>query len=114
MRVLLVEDHDQVAQSTIMLLRLLKHDVRHAKCGLEAIAAADEFKPDIMLVDIGLPDITGFEVAQKIREKKEFNNTVLVALTGYDVESQAIQGGFNYYCKKPMDFGKLPFFATGT
>lgn len=109
MKILLVEDHVSVADSTVMLLRLLGHEVRHAKTGQEAISAATDSAPDVMLVDIGLPDMTGHDVARKLRSMPEFDRKViLIALTGYDCAEKAKQSGFDHYYKKPMDLDILP------
>lgn len=114
MKVLLVEDHEPVAKSTVMLLRLLKHEVTHAKTGKEAIEQAILMKPDICLIDIGLPDMSGHHVATQLRMMPEFSTTIMVALTGYDCQEKAMESGFNHYCKKPMDFDILPKLVLKT
>jgi CheY-like chemotaxis protein len=110
MRVLLVEDHIEVATSTVMLLELLGHVVKHAATGHEALDLARDFKPDIMLVDIGLPDMNGFDLGREFRKMDVLKDTVMVALTGFDCEERAKLAGFSHYCKKPMDVEKIDKF----
>lgn len=114
MKVLLVEDHADVAKSTVMLLELLNHEVRHAKTGQEGIDIAHEFNPDIMLIDIGLPDMQGFDVAERLRAEPQFEKTVMVALTGYDCEERAKECGFNHYHKKPLSYAIMDGFLKAT
>lgn len=114
MRVLLVEDHPDVATSTKLLLELLGHEVKHAATGAEAIEIAEVFEPQMMLVDIGLPDMDGFIVAKTLRADPKFEKTIMVALTGFDCEAKAKQFGFDYYCKKPMDVEHIDRFMPAS
>lgn len=69
--------------------------------------AAIDYRPDVVLLDIGLPVIDGFEVAKSIRQEPSLENVVLVALTGYGLESdrqRSQEVGFNYHLVKPVDF----------
>lgn len=108
MKILLVEDHIPVAESTVMLLRVLGHEVRHAKTGTDAVQMAKAEAPEIAVIDIGLPDMSGFDVAKAMRAEATLDQTVLVALTGYDIQDRMNGSGFDYYFKKPMDFNALP------
>lgn len=114
MKVLLVEDHEHVACTTVKLLEILGHDVQHAKSGSEAIEMAEAMIPEVVLVDIGLPDIDGFSVARSLRSNEKFDSTVLVALTGYDCADKAAEAGFNHYFKKPMDYSVLPGLVSAS
>lgn len=107
MRILLVEDHVPVAQTTIMLLQIMGHEVKHARTGQEAINMAKVEIPEIAVIDIGLPDMSGFEVAKGLRCEKALDKTVLVALTGYDIQDKMNGSGFDHYFKKPMDFTNI-------
>ena len=105
-RVLLVEDNDDVADSLTMLLELLGHRVRVAPDGPSALEAARTNVPDVMLVDIGLPGIDGYEVARRVRADDALRGVVLVALTGYGREedrARALAAGFDHHLVKPVD-----------
>lgn len=111
MKILYVEDHPAVAQITVNLLRSgLGHEVEHVENGTAALEAASGFQPDLMLIDIGLPDIDGYEVARRLRQRPEFEKMILVALTGYTQEEykqRAYDAGFDAHFAKPMDFAEL-------
>lgn len=107
MRILLVEDHVPVAQTTIMLLQIMGHDVRHARNGTEALAMGAAETPELVVIDIGLPDMSGFDVAKGMRANPALDQTVLVALTGYDIQDKMAGSGFDHYFKKPMDFTNI-------
>ena len=104
-RVLLVEDNPDTAESLTMLLELLGHRVRAAHDGVAALDAARANLPDVMLVDIGLPGMDGYEVARRVRRDPQLKDVVLVALTGYGREEdkqQAMAAGFDYHLVKPV------------
>jgi PAS domain S-box-containing protein len=110
LRVLVVEDNHDAAKSIAMLLRTLGHTARVAHDGACAIQAALEFVPQVMLLDIGLPVIDGFQVAKRIRQEASLKNVVLVALTGYGQESdrqRTREAGFNHHLVKPADFANV-------
>ena len=86
------------------------HTVRTAYTGAQATERTLEFKPDIVFLDIGLPDMSGYEVAVKLRQLPIPQQFLLVALTGYGQEhdrQSALAAGFNEHFAKPVDFGKL-------
>jgi PAS domain S-box-containing protein len=105
-RVLVVDDNVDAAQTMAMLLRLLNHDVVHVvHDGPAALKAAQEFKPDVIFLDIGLPGISGYEVARQLRERAEFRDVLLVAVTGYgqsDDRQRSQQAGFDHHLVKPV------------
>jgi CheY-like chemotaxis protein len=110
LRVLVVDDNHDAAKSIAILLRTLGHDARVAHDGASAIQAALEFVPHVMLLDIGLPVIDGFQVAKRIRQEALLKNVVLVALTGYGQESdrqRTREAGFNHHLVKPADFANV-------
>ena len=93
-----------------MLLKACKHDVRTAHDGPAALAAALEFRPHVMLLDIGLPRMDGYEVAGRLRQQAELTNVVLVALTGYGQEEdqrRSKEAGFDHHLVKPADFSEV-------
>lgn len=109
-RVLMVEDNPDAAETLMMILELLGHHVRVAHDGPAAIAQARANRPDLMLVDIGLPGMDGYEVARIIRGDASLGTIVLVALTGYgspDDKARAMAAGFDYHLVKPVDLGAL-------
>jgi CheY-like chemotaxis protein len=81
-RILVVDDNRDAADSLGMLLRMLGNEVHTAHDGLEAVGAAAVFRPDVVLLDIGLPKLNGYEAARRIREQRGGGDMVLVALTG--------------------------------
>ena len=111
MRILLVEDHPAVAEMSVSLLTIgFGHEVEHVWSGAEALEAAQRIKPDLILIDIGLPGIDGYEVARRLREQERFAATPLVALTGYaqyEDRQRAFDAGFDAHFAKPMDFSDL-------
>ena len=109
-RVLVVDDNVDAAQSLAMLLEISGHEARMAYDGPTALAAAIDYQPDMVLLDIGLPDLDGYEVAKRIRQEPELKNIVLVAMTGYGRETdrqRSQEAGFDHHLVKPADFGKL-------
>ena len=93
-----------------MLLDTLGHDVRSAHDGLTAVQAALDYHPDLVLLDIGLPVLNGYEVAKRIRQEPTLKNVVLAALTGYGQETDrqaALQVGFNHHIAKPARLEQL-------
>jgi CheY-like chemotaxis protein len=108
---MVVEDNVDAADSLSMLIRLHGHDVQIARTGPTALELADVFRPDVILLDIGLPGMDGYQVAKRLRENPEFKGTTLCALTGYtpsesDRERQQ-QTGFDHYYVKPVDLQTL-------
>jgi CheY-like chemotaxis protein len=112
MKIILVEDHAAVAEMSCRLLREVhEHEVEVASTGAEALKCAQRFTPELILIDINLPDMDGYELARRLRANPAFDKTVLVALTGWGKlvdESRAQAAEFDAYFEKPMDFEILP------
>ena len=109
-RILVVDDNSDAADTLAELLEMYGHTVRTAYTGAQAAERTLEFKPDIVFLDIGLPDMNGYEVAVKLRQLPIPQQFLLVALTGYGQEHDrqaALAAGFNEHFAKPVDFGKL-------
>ena len=109
-RVLVVDDNVDAAETLVMLLGFLGHTVEMAHNGHSALQLAIDWKPDVILLDIGLPGLNGYEVAKRIREEVSLAGMVLVALTGYGQESDrqhAHAAGFDYHLAKPADFDQV-------
>jgi CheY-like chemotaxis protein len=105
-KVLLAEDHADSADCIAKMLKLWGHEVRVVGDGPAALAAAEEFVPDVMLLDIGLPGMNGYEVAKKLRGQAALNETLIVALTGFGREEdreRAFDAGFNCHVTKPIE-----------
>ena len=110
LRVLVVDDNVDAANVLKMLVEEAGHLVRMAHTGPTALAAALDYRPDVMLLDIGLPELDGFEVAKRIRQEPLLHDIVLVAVTGYRqaADRQRMQeAGFDHYLVKPADFEKV-------
>lgn len=93
-----------------MLLQMDGHEVRTCYSGGEALEVAAEFKPQIMLLDIVMPEMTGYEVARKVRAAAWGKNIVLVAITGWgQVEDRrkALEAGFDHHFAKPINLDVL-------
>jgi PAS domain S-box-containing protein len=116
-RVLVVDDNQDSADSLAMLLRLMGHEVRTAHDGLEGVAAAAAFQPNVAILDIGLPKLNGYEVAKRIRALPRGNEMVLVALTGWGQEEHrraSQEAGFNHHLTKPVAIEVLQRVLTET
>lgn len=110
LRVLAVDDHVDAVQNLALLLEIAGHEVQLAYDGPSALEAAQAMRPDVMLLDIGLPGLTGYEVAQRIRQQPALKDIVLVALTGYGREAdrkRSKTAGFDYHLVKPAGFGEV-------
>jgi PAS domain S-box-containing protein len=115
-RVLIVEDNADAAESLKMLLELLGMHVRTVGDGVTALEAARANPPDVMLIDIGLPGMNGYELAEHIRRDERLRYTTLVALTGYGQEEdrqRALAAGFDYHLVKPVDFDTVERLVAG-
>ncbi len=109
-RVLLVEDHAEFAEGMALLLRSWGHEVRVASDGAAALAAARTAVPDAVFLDVGLPGMSGYEVARQLRQLPGFDRTLLVAVTGYGREEdrrRAREAGFDEHLMKPVEANVL-------
>ncbi len=109
-RILVVDDNRDAADSLAVLLRLLGNEVHTAYDGLEAVGASAAFVPDLVLLDIGLPKLNGYDAARRIREQYAGRGMVLVALTGWGQEEdrrRSKEAGFDHYMTKPVEIASL-------
>ena len=110
LRILIVDDNVDTVLSFSMLLKETGNEVRTAHDGPTAVKIAMEYIPDVVLLDIGLPGLNGYEVAKQIRNQPSLKNVVLVALTGYGLESDrqaSIEAGFSYHLIKPAKLDQV-------
>jgi CheY-like chemotaxis protein/two-component sensor histidine kinase len=116
-KILIADDNEDAANTLAMLLKLAGHEVCTAHSGLAALALASNFRPDIALLDIGMPDVDGYEVAKGIREAAWGRDVCIVALTGWGQEEdkrRARAAGFDRHLTKPVDPRDLDeLVATG-
>jgi len=114
-RILVVDDNVDSAESMAVLMKLSGHQIAIAFDGESALKTAGTFRPQIIILDVGLPRIHGYEVAERLRALPENRNLVLVALTGYGREQdrrRAIEAGFDYHFVKPIDFTTLELLVN--
>lgn len=109
-RILVVDDNQDGAISLAMLLEAIGHQVATAFNGLEALKVASRIRPDVVLLDIGIPGLNGYEVARRIREEPWGKATVLIAITGWgqlEDRERSKDVGFDDHFVKPLDFTRL-------
>ncbi|MDB5866264.1 MAG: response regulator [Betaproteobacteria bacterium] len=110
LRILVVDDNQDSACSMTLLLELQGHQVHVAHAGQAALQIAGQFHPDVILLDIGMPGMNGYEVAKHLRSQAAFSETLLIAVTGYGRASDVKQtesAGFDHHLVKPIDYDKL-------
>ena len=107
---LVVDDYLDTARVCARMLRSAGFEVATAADGFEALKITSEFEPGVVLLDIGLPDIDGFEVARRLRSDAKFESMILVAFSAYgseEIRSRAKEIGFDYFLVKPVSFPEL-------
>jgi CheY-like chemotaxis protein len=116
-RVLLVDDDRDVVRSLVRLVRSLGHDIHVAFSGEEALKVAEHFHPQIVLMDIGLPGLSGYDTAREMRSKAWAEGLSLVAVTGWarDVDRRrALEAGFDRHLTKPVGADVLEALLNGS
>lgn len=116
-RILVVDDNKDSADSLGMLLRLKGNEVRIAHDGLEAVRVAETFHPELVLLDIGLPKLNGYDVARHIRQQPWSKDAILVALTGWGQEEdrrRSKEAGFDFHIVKPLELSGLESLLAGS
>ncbi len=110
LRVLIVDDHVDAAQTMERLLKRRNCDVLMAHDGPSGLLAAGEFRPDVLLLDLGLPGLDGFELAKNLKAKPEFSKSLFIAISGYAQESDTLrsrEAGFHHHFAKPVNLNQL-------
>lgn len=113
--ILVVDDLEDAASALAILLRAYGAQVHLAHCGASALSAIAEHHPSVVLLDIGMPGMDGYEVARQIREQPQYDDVTLIALTGWgqdDDRRRTREVGFNYHLLKPIDIGALEDVLT--
>jgi CheY-like chemotaxis protein len=115
-KILVADDDQDSAESLAMLFQLMGHDVRSAQSGLAAIDVAAEFRPELIVLDIGMPGLDGYEVCRRIRQHPWGQAIVIAALTGWtrdEDRDRSEQAGFNHFLVKPVDPKALEDLIAG-
>lgn len=110
LRVLIVDDHVDAAETLALLLTRRNCEVRVTHDGPDGIIAAREFVPEVLLLDLGLPGLDGYEVASTLRADPRLRTALFIAISGYAQDSdrsRSIAAGFDHHCAKPVDFSSL-------
>lgn len=113
---LVVDDNTDAADSLALLLSIVGQTVATSRDGLEALAQVETFRPEVVVLDIGLPGLNGYEVARRIRAMDRLPPPVLVALTGWgqnEDRRRTIEAGFDHHLVKPVDFDALKALLAG-
>jgi PAS domain S-box-containing protein len=114
-RILVVDDNVDAAELTATLLAMWGHEVRTLHDGPSVLTAVESFHPELILLDIGLPGMSGYDVARELRQRPEGKGIVLAAMTGYGQDkdrSQSREAGFDYHLTKPLDPNLLEAFVA--
>ncbi|WP_218355267.1 PAS domain-containing hybrid sensor histidine kinase/response regulator [Alteromonas lipotrueiana] len=109
-KILIIDDNVDAAESLGFLLEFDGHTIECANCGLDGLKVAEDFRPEVVLSDIGLPDINGYEVAKRLRERDWAASIYLVAITGWGQKKDKLlaqEAGFDQHFTKPVDFSEL-------
>jgi PAS domain S-box-containing protein len=110
LRVLIVDDNRDAGESLAKLMQMSGHEVRTLANGAAAVANAASFRPDVVLLDIGMPGMSGYEVARRLRELPGASSMYLIAMTGYGSDedrTRSAESGFDEHLVKPLDFAAL-------
>jgi CheY-like chemotaxis protein len=111
-----VDDNRDAADSLAVLLRVDGNDTRTAYDGPEAVEVAEVFQPEVVLLDIGLPKLNGYDVARRIRQQAWGHGATLIALTGWGKDEDrrlSQEAGFNFHLVKPVDLAALEKLLNG-
>jgi CheY-like chemotaxis protein len=115
LKILIVDDNEDSAESLAVLMEMNGYEVRTAYEGLPALEEARTFLPGVVLLDIGLPDLDGYEVARRLRQERGRDGMLLLAMTGYGQEEdrrRSREAGFDHHLVKPVDLDELRGLLT--
>jgi len=114
-RILVVDDNADAAASLALLLRFSGHEVHVAHEGEAALSLAETLLPDVVLLDVGMPGLDGYEVARRLRERPSTRDVVIIAVTGYGAEGdrrRARAAGFDHHLTKPVEVASVEDLMT--
>ncbi len=109
-RILVVDDNRDAAASMAMMLQLLGNEVRTAHDGVEAVEAAEQFRPEVILMDVGMPRLNGYEATRRIREQPWGHDMAVIALTGWGQDgdrAKSKEAGCDGHLVKPVNLPDL-------
>src|SRR5690606_780469 len=109
LRVLIVDDNEDAAEMLSLMLERLGHRVQSVACGRDVLDAVTRFQPELVLLDLGLPDISGYEVAQQLR-RAGHRDLAIIALTGFSHEgarTRTLEAGFDAHLIKPVSLDQV-------
>jgi len=109
-RILIIDDNIDGAIALAQILTMVGHECETVYSAQEGLQRAVSYRPDVVLLDIGLPVIDGYEIARRMRQNKQLNETRIIALTGYgqaEDRERALAAGFDDHFAKPVDFTRL-------
>ena len=112
----MADDNQDSADSLAMMLKIMGNEVRTANDGLQAVDVAAAFRPEVILLDIGMPKLNGYEACRRIREQPWSEKVILIALTGWgqdDDRRRSREAGFNHHMVKPVDPAALEKLLAG-
>ncbi len=115
-KIMVIDDNVDAANTLADLLGIVGHEVQTAYTGKEGLELAKSFHPQIIFLDIGLPDMLGYEVANLLRKNDQTKDCYLIALTGYGTDNdkqQALNAGFDFHLTKPLNLSKIEFLNLG-
>ncbi len=108
--ILIADDNQDLAMSLSILLKLVGFDVEVVHDGRDAVTVGKSRRPDVLLLDIGLPGLNGYQVARQFRSDERLKDTIIIAISGYSrnmFERLSKPGDFDHYLVKPVDFRTL-------
>lgn len=108
-RILIIDDYPNAAESFAKYLQRFGHEIEVALDGWQGISAAERFRPDVVFLDIDMPDLNGYETAKRIREQPWSKKMVLIALTGWMAEERQLTraAGFDAHLAKPLAHSEI-------
>ena len=110
MKILVVDDYESAAFVTGHMFEMMGHDVALAYSGKEALKEADEFKPDLILLDIGMPEMDGLETCKRLKQNESLKNTRIIAQTGHgddEIIEACEEAGFYQHLLKPVEIKQI-------
>lgn len=105
MRIMIVEDNEALAQTTGWLIEMIGYDYKLAANAKEAIASYLEYKPDVLMIDIGLPGMNGYDLCRELKSRPELSKAVFIAQTGWGESEHrrlTAEAGFDHHMVKPL------------